>query len=172
MDKLIHASARIIGFTENTSLTETDDLQHHAVVAYEIAENEDIWAITQPCNEAMYGVNTVVEIMYRPDRARSVIILPKPSWKPGLIAFEKNFEIGMALLVIGCLVGMSVWYLGFALHILAAFLGMIGVGFASGYLTKGPNKRFETLEESHYQSMSRRLGAAQDNGRVPASLTD
>ncbi len=172
MHELTHASARIVGFTEKPNYSESDVLEHYAIVEYETPENEVTWAVTQPCNEDMYGRNTVVEIMCRPDRARSVTILPKASWKSGIIAFEKNFEIVLSLLGIGSLFGVAIWYHGFAVHILGAILGMLGVGFASGYLTKDASKRKERFDASHYQSISNRLVAAQENGSIPASLTE
>ena len=71
MHDLTHASARVIGFTTKTSHSESDVFEHFAIVEYETPENEVVWAETQPCNKEMYGLDTVVDILCRPGRARS-----------------------------------------------------------------------------------------------------
>ena len=170
--ELTHASARIVGFTEKTSYSESDVLEHFAIVEYETPENEVIWAETQPCDKDMYGLNTVVDIMCRPGRARSVKIIQTPGQRAGVVTFEKNFEVVLSLLGIGILLAVAIGYHGFAVHILGAIFGMLGAGFVLGYLTKDVSKREERVAENHYQTICNRLVAAQNDGSVPAHLTE
>ena len=172
MRALTYASARVIGFTEKASYSESDVLEHFAIVEYETPEKEVVWAETQPCNKDMHGLNTVVDIMCRPGRARSVKMVENTNEKPGSITFEKNFEIALSLLGIGILLAVAIWYHGFAMHIQGPIIGMLGAGYALGYLTIGVSKRKERLAANHYQSICNRLVAAQDNGSVPAYLTE
>ena len=169
---LTHYSARIVGFTKKTNYSESDFLEHFAIVEYETPENEVIWAETQPCNKDMYGLNTEVDIMCRPGRARSVKIIQNANRETGFVTFEKNFEVALSLLGIGILFAVAIWYHGFAMHILGAIVAMLGVGYASGYLTKGFSNRSEKLAENQYQSICNRLVTAQENGNVPAHLTE
>ena len=172
MHKLTPTSARIVGFTKKNSYSESDILEHVAIVEYETPENELIWAETQPCNKDMYELNSVVDIMCNPDRARSVMIVQNTAETSGLITFEKNFEIALSLLWIAILLAVAIWYHGFAVHILGPIFAMLGVGYALGHLTKSVSKHEERLAATHHQNIRSRLMAAQEKGSIPADLTE
>ncbi|GHA54986.1 hypothetical protein GCM10008927_21030 [Amylibacter ulvae] len=173
MPKLRHASGRIVGFTKIKYASESSFAEHYPIVEYETHENEVIWAEAQPSKEGMVGLNTVVDIMCRPGRARSVRIVQSPNQTQGFITLEKNLEIVLSLIGIGILFAVAIWYHGFALHILGPIFIMLVFGYALGHLTKkGFSKREERMDANHYQSICNRLIAAQDKGSVPANLAE
>lgn len=170
---LRHTSARIIGFTKIKDVSESSFREHYPIVEYQTDENEVIWAEAQPCKEGMFGLNTFVEILCRPDRPCSVRVVQSPDQMRVFVAIEKNVEIALSLLGICLLIAVAIWFHGLALHILGPVFILLVSGYVLGHLTKRAFwKREDRREELQYQNLCDRLAAAKNNGSVSAELTE